>query len=384
MKKRSTPAVMPPTAASGEIPDLRRVVSIQAAVTFNRFLESVVRAGNRVADIVEDTGAANQSSVMKQLTGLNNRFRAATGSDLFWKSEKGQWYSTPLGDKLYNVTFAIEQQFRPIERWIGAQAGFSQLRIAMNAFSFHSFVVIEREMSRIKPTMKFNKHFVYFRSADVFENIKKRHDLDVGITESFNSNIENDSQLDVVEIDGERVSLLANFDISSDFLDDSGMVHKYKLRELPLIMGDTKSFLEYLVTIIEGQKVSESMAANDIFAYVQNTYDIQETSQSIQTLMDMLLLETKNLSMLATPEVKSHVLALSGNASSYAGKELPTRNIYVYNIDDGGIPLRKFALRRRVEGDPVQKEVTDLFWKAAMRLSGMRHRQDPVRLKRTF
>lgn len=357
---------------------LERFLSVQLAGLYVQFVESVVRKRQKISSLVPMSGMSNHSAVQKKLNSLNRLAKDVLSESLFWYDDNKQYHTTPTGEALYPVAQAIEGSFSPLRHYYENKSGSAKIRVAINAFSYHTYRQIELAMRSLGDGFSFRSEFLTCRSAEI-PSVVEMGKADVGLTENFDRP-EDTKDLDYVFVGASTLRLMSNFRMPSRTAAADGVpaVDPTDMRSIPLALGDTYSFAEYLSTLQDGTErgkfLTRGRSPAELKSIVDASYTVSHVT-SVNLMMDVLLLSSDDVAMIVTPEVAEHLKAMKESNYGASGN-LQKREIFEYAINDGGARLNKYAVRRAAPQAQVP-EVIQLFWRACGLLARQRRVDAP-------
>jgi len=298
------------------VDELKRFVTVEVAEIFNTFCselidDPVVSTGKKMASVVAKISNRDHSAVTRILEQLNDKCERAFSSKLYVQTEiqkKPGYVLLPLGEEFRKFTKGISQ-------------GCAMLaRIAINTFSFHTLIDIEKRMKAIGGGQRFERKFFNLRSHAIFDAVKHNPNIDAGITESLLP-LSTGRQLEVMKLNEYRLVLAVRTPISDECIDPqhNNRITEQALKEIPLLLGTTSNFLDFLIAISEkSRRQRENMMRKLPFAekesYVRKHFNIHDMSSSVNLLLDVFLLGAEDCSIIVTPEVRAHIMAMNGTA----------------------------------------------------------------------
>ncbi|MEQ9006622.1 MAG: hypothetical protein RLP12_01975, partial [Ekhidna sp.] len=290
--------------ASSKFTDFRKRLSLQDIHIFRIFAEYVVfptqERKKKLSDVMRLAGENHQSSITKSLKRINDVGVNVLSSELIWKID-GNYDISPIGRKFYNSVKIIDESVDEYQNSVGKSKRNPTIRIGLNSFSYNTLASIENRMVSSIPFTNFDIDVVHMRTAEIFDEVKHNKSVDFGICESV-VNADSGRQLDVIRYSSSKICLFSNFPVyKSDrpILDSlfgkSGDIDIETLTKLPIIIGDTRSFIDYLLKVslkIHGYKEDYVDFADyqTCIRIIENTYDVKMTQSSIILLIDILFM----------------------------------------------------------------------------------------------
>ena len=291
----------PPMASPG-FSELRRFLTLENAVLYRQFYDTVVVEGKTVAAVSKNFGYGDQSRISKTISILNRKAIEFGGTQLVWQSKDKRWLSTPLGSEFYEFCREIENKTREMEEFINSYNDKPIIRVGVNSFSFLDFLKIEEIVRNNNPGLEYKRMVFGHRSSELLHKVPKDENLDIYISE-YTDELRSVQRREHKLISIEPIYLLSNYPLMGIY-DDEGRatidVTWRLLKQLPLVIGDTRSFLDILLTYTDtiSNRISNNNEKKDYIwdldvpekkNIIRQEYNVVHESTSVHLVMDMFI-----------------------------------------------------------------------------------------------